>query len=243
MRSVSALVRPLVLGIAASAALAAGAGAQSSSDNTLSAAEQKAGWTLLFDGKAIDKWRGNNAQGVPPMWAVVDGAIVATPAKGGVDLVSLEEYGDFEFAVDFKVAKNGNSGIFYRGVETPGAPIYHSAPEFQVIDDIGHPDAKNGPDRFCGANYAIDKPLVSSCKPAGEWNSAKIVVKGAHVEHWLNGQKTAEYELWSPEWKAKVAASKFKAWPNYGTATKGRLALQHHGDEVAFKNVKVRVLQ
>jgi hypothetical protein len=241
---VFAPVRSLVLGIAASAALTvAGLGAQAPADNTLTAAETKAGWTLLFDGKTIDKFRGNNAQGVPPMWAVVDGAIVAAPAKGGVDLVTVEEYTDFELAVDFKIAKNGNSGIFYRGVETPGAPIYHSAPEYQVLDDTGHPDAKNGPDRFCGANYAIEKPLVSACKPAGEWNSARSVVKGAHVEHWLNGQKTADYELWSPAWKDKVAASKFKAWPNYGMAKSGRLALQHHGDEVAFKNVKLRILK
>ena len=102
--------------------------------------------------------------------------------------------------MDFKVAKNGNSGMFYRGVEAKGEPIYHSAPEFQVIDNDGHPDAKNGPDRFCGANYALDPPApASACKPAGEWNSARLVVKGAHVEHWLNGTKVVEYELWSDE--------------------------------------------
>ena len=212
-------------------------------DNVLTAEEQQAGWQLLFDGQTIDKWRAVNGTGVPPTWAVVDGAITAKPGKG-VDLVSVEEYADFELMVDFKVAKNGNSGIFYRGVESPSAPLYHSAPEYQVLDDIGHPDAKNGPDRFCGANYDVDPPLVAgACNPAGEWNSAKIVVKGAHVEHWLNGKKTADYELWSPEWKAKVAASKFKGWPAYGMARSGRLSLQHHGDEVAFKNIKVRTLK
>lgn len=213
-------------------------------DNVLTDAEQQAGWQLLFDGTTIDQWRAANGTGVPAMWSVVDGAITAKAGKGGVDLVSVDEYADFELAIDFKVAKNGNSGIFYRGVETPSAPIYHSAPEYQILDDTGHPDAKNGPDRFCGTNYDVDPPLVAgACKPAGEWNSAKIVVKGAHVEHWLNGQKTADYELWSPEWKAKVAASKFKAWPAYGMARSGRLSLQHHGDDVAFKNIKIRVLK
>jgi hypothetical protein len=216
---------------------------QASADNTLTAAEQAAGWQLLFDGTTIDKWRAVNGTGVPETWAVVDATITAKPGKG-TDLVSVEEYGDFELAVDFKVARNGNSGIFYRGVESPSAPLYHSAPEYQVLDDVGHPDAKNGPDRFCGANYDVDPPLAAdACRPAGEWNSAKIIAKGAHVEHWLNGKKTADYELWSPEWKAKVAASKFKAWPGYGMAKNGRFALQHHGDEVAFKNIKVRALK
>jgi hypothetical protein len=89
----------------------------------------------------------------------------------------------------------------------------------------------------------MEAPLAAACKPAGEWNSARILVKGAHVEHWLNGQKTADYELWSPKWKEQVAASKFKAWPAYGMAKSGRLSLQHHGDEVAFRNIRVRVLK
>jgi hypothetical protein len=212
-------------------------------DNVLTAEEQKAGWQLLFDGKTIDKFRAVNGTGVPPVWEVVEGTIKAKPGKG-VDLVSVDEYTDFELTVDFKVAKNGNSGIFYRGVESPTAPIYHSAPEYQILDDVGHPDAKNGPDRFCGANYDMEPPLTAgACNPPGEWNSAKIVVKGAHVEHWLNGKKTADYELWSPKWKEQVAASKFKAWPAYGMAKSGRLSLQHHGDEVAFKNIKVRPLK
>jgi hypothetical protein len=242
--------RPLHRWLPAVALVAAGAAATPSfttsltaaADNVLTADEQQAGWQLLFDGKTIDKWRAVNGTGVPPVWEVVDGTIMAKPGKG-VDLVSVEEYADFELMVDFKVAKNGNSGIFYRGVETPSAPIYHSAPEYQILDDIGHPDAKNGPDRFCGANYDMEPPLVSACNAAGEWNSARIVVKGAHVEHWLNGKKTADYELWSPKWKEQVAASKFKAWPAYGMAKTGRLSLQHHGDEVAFRNIKVRRLK
>jgi 3-keto-disaccharide hydrolase len=234
-----------VAALAAAASLAAVAlpAGAAGSDNTLTAAEQAAGWVLLFDGTTIAKWRGNNATEVPKNWSVADGAITA--AKGpGSDLVSVDEYGDFELSVDFKVAKNGNSGIFYRGVEAKGEPIYHSAPEFQVIDNEGHPDAKNGPDRFCGANYALDPPNpASACKPAGEWNTARLVVQGPHVEHWLNGTKVVEYELWSDKWKGEVAASKFKAWPAYGMAKTGRLGLQAHGDEVAFKNLKIRPLK
>jgi hypothetical protein len=238
------LRRLLPAAAAVAITLAAAPVLRAAADNVLTDAEKQAGWQLLFDGTTIDKWRAVNGTGVPAMWSVVDGAITAKAGKGGVDLVSVEEYADFELAIDFKVAKNGNSGIFYRGVESPTAPIYHSAPEYQILDDQGHPDAKNGPDRFCGANYDVDPPLTpGACNPPGEWNSARILVKGAHVEHWLNGKKTADYELWSPAWKEKVAASKFKAWPAYGMAKSGRLALQHHGDDVAFRNIKIRVLK
>lgn len=212
------------------------------SDNSLTAAERADGWRLLFDGTSLAGWRGYRQATAPDGWKVVDGAITRV-GRGG-DLVSAESFGNFELAIDFKVAPKGNSGIFYRGVESTEGPIYYSAPEYQVIDNVGHPDAKNGPDRFCGANYALDPPAnKDACKPAGEWNSARIVVNGAHVEHWLNGEKVVSYELWSPEWKAKVAASKFKAWPAYGIATSGLIALQDHGDDVAFKNIKIKVLE
>jgi hypothetical protein len=235
--------RSLALGVTAAVALvAAGVGAQAPADNTLTDAEKAAGWELLFDGKTIDKWHGYRVTTVPPNWSVVDGTIKA--AKGpGADLVSAAEYADFEFAVDFNISKNGNSGLFFHGVESPTAPIYRSAPEFQIIDNDGHPDGKNGPDRWCGANYDVDPPLANACNAPGEWNSAKIVVKGPHVEHWVNGKKTAEYELWSPEWKAKVAQSKFATWTEYGMAKSGHFGLRAHGDEVAFKNIKVRPLK
>jgi len=229
---------------AAAVAVAPALHGQAPADNTLTAAEKAAGWQLLFDGKTIDKWRANNGTGVPANWSVADGTIAAAKGEGS-DLVSVDEFGDFELAVDFKVAKNGNSGIFYRGVEAKGEPIYHSAPEFQVIDNEGHPDAKNGPDRFCGANYALDPPVpASACKPAGEWNSARLVVKGAHVEHWLNGKKVVEYELWSPDWEAKVKASKFKDWPNYGRAKKGYIAIQgDHEGALSLRNIRIRELK
>jgi hypothetical protein len=210
-------------------------------DNTLTAAEKADGWRLLFDGTSLAGWRGYRQTAAPEGWKVVDGAI-ARVGKGG-DLVSADTFSNFELQIDFRIAPKGNSGIFYHGVESADGPIYHSAPEYQVIDNEGHPDAKNGPDRFCGANYVLDPPSnKDACKPAGEWNSARIVVNGAHVEHWLNGEKVVTYELWTPEWKAKVATTKFKDWPAYGMAKSGLIGLQDHGDEVAFKNIKIKVL-
>jgi hypothetical protein len=211
-------------------------------DNTLTAPEQAEGWRLLFDGTSLAGWRGYRQTTAPEGWKVVDGAITRVD-KGG-DLVSADAYANFELRIDFKIAPNGNSGIFYRGVESADGPIYHSAPEYQVLDNAGHPDAKNGPDRYCGANYVLNPPTnKDACKPAGEWNSARIVVNGAHVEHWLNGEKVVEYELWSDKWKAEVAASKFKEWPTYGMAKSGLIALQDHGNDVAFKNIKIKVLK
>jgi Domain of Unknown Function (DUF1080) len=210
-------------------------------ENTLTAAEKAEGWKLLFDGTTLNGWRGYRQTGVPDGWKVVDGTI-ARVGKGG-DLVTADQFDNFELKIDFKISPRGNSGIFYRGVEKADGPIYHSAPEFQVLDNAGHPDAKNGPDRFCGANYALNAPTKDACKPAGQWNSARIVVNGAHVEHWLNGEKVVEYELWSPTWKKGVLASKFKEWPEYGMAKKGHIGIQDHGDEVAFRNIKIKPLK
>jgi hypothetical protein len=211
-------------------------------DNTLTATEQADGWRLLFDGTSLAGWRGYRQTTAPDGWKVVDGAITRV-GRGG-DLVTAEPFANFELKIDFKVAPKGNSGIFYRGVESADGPIYYSAPEYQVLDNAGHPDAKNGPDRYCGGNYALEAPAKpDACHPAGQWNSARIVVNGAHVEHWLNGEKMVEYELWSDKWKAQVAGSKFKAWPAYGMSKSGLIALQDHGDDVAFKNIKIKVLK
>jgi 3-keto-disaccharide hydrolase len=222
-------------------AAAAATHAQSApADNTLTAQEKAEGWKLLFDGKTTDGWRGYQKKDVPAGWKAVDGEL-ARVGEGG-DLVSIDEYTDFDLKIDWKIAPNGNSGIFYRGSESEER-MYYSAPEYQVLDNDGHPDAKNGPDRFAGANYALMAPSKQVCHPAGQWNSTRIVVRGAHVEHWLNGEKVVDYELWSPEWKKLVAASKFKAWPTYGMAKTGRIGLQDHGNAVAFKNIKIKVLK
>jgi hypothetical protein len=209
-------------------------------DNTLTAQEQSSGWKLLFDGKTATGWRGYQQKTTPAGWQVVNGELTRTGE--GVDLVTVDQYADFELAIDWKIAPNGNSGIFYRGLETQER-IYYTAPEYQVLDNVGHPDAKNGPDRYAGANYALIAPRKHVYHPAGQWNSTRILARGAHVEHWLNGEKVVEYELWTPEWKALVANSKFKQWPSYGLAKSGHIGLQDHGDPVAFKNIKIRVLK
>ena len=210
--------------------------------NTLTNQERAEGWKLLFDGTTTTGWRGYKKDVAPDGWQVVDGAI-ALAGKSVGDLITADEYENFEFAFEWKISPNGNSGVFYLVQEKPELKnTYNSGPEYQVIDNEGHPDAKNGPDRFAGANYALQAPTRSATKPVGDWNQSRIVKNGAHVEHWLNGEKVVEYELWSEAWKAQVAKSKFNAMPAYGTAKKGYLALQDHGNPVSFRSLKIKVL-
>ena len=210
--------------------------------NTLTNQERAEGWKLLFDGTTTTGWRGYKKDVAPEGWQVVDGAI-ALAGKSVGDLITVDEYENFEFAFEWKISPNGNSGVFYLVQEKPELKnTYNSGPEYQVIDNEGHPDAKNGPDRFAGANYALQAPTRSATKPVGDWNQSRIVKNGAHVEHWLNGEKVVEYELWSEAWKAQVAKSKFNAMPAYGTAKKGYLALQDHGNPVSFRSLKIKVL-
>jgi hypothetical protein len=209
--------------------------------NTLTDAEKKDGWKLLFDGSTTNGWRGFNKDSVPAGWKVVDGALTRVDKAG--DLITTDKYADFDLTFEWRIAKNGNSGVFYHVAEAPDLDtVYRTGPEYQLIDNEGHPDAKNGPDRWAGANYALNAPTKSETKPIGEWNQSRIVVKGPHVEHWLNGTKVVDYELWSPDWKARVEKSKFKTMPRYGMEKTGYIALQDHGNEVAFRNMKIKVL-
>jgi hypothetical protein len=195
-------------------------------------------WRTLFDGRSLDAWRGFRSDRVPAGWQVVDGAL--TRVGEGGDLITRDEFGDFELALEWKVAEGGNSGIMYRVTEDAGA-TYETGPEMQVLDDARH---KDGESRLtaAGAAYGLYPAPAGVVKPAGEWNAVRIVVRGNHVEHWLNGIKVVEYELGSPDWKAKVEASKFKQWPGYGRAASGHIALQDHGDQVAYRDIKVRAL-
>jgi Domain of Unknown Function (DUF1080) len=210
--------------------------------NTLTDKEKAEGWKLLFDGTSTAGWRGYKQQTTPAGWKALDGALTLT-AKNVGDIVTVDQYENFDFAFDWRISPKGNSGVFYLVVEAPELPrTFRSGPEYQVLDNGGHPDAKNGPDRFAGANYALYAPVKDVTRPVGSWNQSRIVKNGARVEHWLNGEKVVEYELWSDDWKARVAKSKFATMPAYAKANKGHLALQDHGDEVSFRNLKVRVL-
>lgn len=206
--------------------------------NVLTDDEARAGWRLLFDGASTKGWRGYKKPAAPASWKVEDGELVL--AQGGAgDLVTEEEFGDFELTLDWKITKGGNSGVFYRADEDH-TYVWESAPEMQVLDNDEHPDGRN-PMTSAGSNYALQAPPFDPTAPVGMWNRARIVAKGAHVEHWLNGVKCAEYEQGSEAWKALVASSKFASMKGYGKNLSGRIALQDHGDRVAFRNVKIRV--
>ena len=217
--------------------------------NTLTAAEREGGWHLLFDGETTDGWRGYNAEHFPDRgWEVRDGSLIVmksgTEEEGlGGDIVTTESFGSFELTIDFRVTPVANSGILYRVIEQPDSGMWQNAPEFQVLDDsayvaMGTMDMHT---HLTGDNYDLHASHVKASAPIGEWNTARIVVDGNHVEHWLNGQMTVEYELLSAEWEALVAKSKFGIYEQYGRAPSGPIGIQDHGHEVWYRNIKIRV--
>jgi hypothetical protein len=208
--------------------------------NTLSAAERAAGWQLLFDGKTTAGWRGYQMREMPPRWSVVDG--VLTKSGSSEDIVTTAEFGDFELLVDWKLAPRGNAGLFYRASEEYNR-VYWSAPEFQLLDDSLAPDGRN-PLTSAGAAYGFYPAPRGIVRPANEWNTARIVARGTHIEHWLNGTKLLEYEIGSPDWEAKYKASKFAPYEHFARATKGLIAIQgDHNGTLALRNIKIRPLK
>jgi hypothetical protein len=206
--------------------------------NRLTRQEEASGWRLLFDGRKLDAWRGFRQSEVPPGWKVVDGTI--TRVGSGADLITREQFANFELSLEWRIATGGNSGIMYRVTEEDN-DTYRTGPEMQVLDDAGHPDGRSRL-TAAGALYGLYPAPEGAVRPAGQWNAARIVVNGNRVQHWLNGVKTVEYELLTPEWQQKVAASKFGEWPRYGRAARGHIALQDHGDLVSYRNIKIRTL-
>jgi hypothetical protein len=226
-------------GTSSVAPASASVGAAAAGQNTLTAAEQAAGWRLLFDGTTTNGWRGYKSAAMPNGWRVENGLL--TKDASVADILTKDQFGDFELAMDWRIGTGGNAGIFYRGTEEY-EHIYWSAPEYQLLDDANAPDGKSRLTSAAAA-YALYAPPAGIVKPAGEWNSTRIVARGAHVEHWLNGQKVVQYELWSPDWEAKVMASKFVDWPNYGRAKSGYIAIQgDHNGVLALRNIKIRTL-
>ena len=210
-----------------------------SGPNTLTTAEQQAGWQLLFDGKdAGMNFRAFRGTALPKEWSVEDGSIVLR-GKGG-DIVTKDEYSDFEFSIDWKITAGGNSGIFWRASEDFGAP-WETGPEMQILDDAKHADGKSRL-TSAGACYALYPAPEGAAKPAGEWNTASIKVVGPKVTYTLNGVVTAAFDMSSKDWKDRLAGSKFASMKAFATKSCGHIALQDHGDVVMYRNMKVRNL-
>ncbi|MEP7372694.1 MAG: DUF1080 domain-containing protein [Chitinophagaceae bacterium] len=204
-------------------------------------------WTILFDGSSTDKFRGYNMQTFPDSWKVEDGALVTLTDVPNVDLVTKEAYKDFELEFEWKVSIAGNSGVFFHMQEVlshesgnGNSPNWLDNFEMQILDDINFNDKE--PKRSAGSVYDLITPQHKQLKPVGEYNQAKLIVKGNHVEHWLNGSKLLEYEMGSEEMNKLLRESKFKANPNYGKSTDGLIMFQHHGQKVWFKNIRIRRL-
>ena len=197
-------------------------------------------WRSLFDGKSLAGWRSYKSQTVPAGWTVANG--ILQKDKPVADIISVDEFGDFELEIEWRIAAGGNSGIFYRGKEEYDK-IYWSAPEYQLLDDVEASDNKTRL-TCAGAAYGLYPSPEGHLMPVGQWNSTRIVARGNHVEHWLNGFMLLQYELKSRDWEARVAASKFGARPNYGRAAKGHFALQgDHNGALAFRLIRVRELK
>ncbi|MGB2868283.1 MAG: DUF1080 domain-containing protein [Bacteroidota bacterium] len=219
--------------------------------NTLTTQEQKDGWRLLFDGKTTVGWRGAYRDSFPEKgWEVRDGMLIVEPAAGkqaanGGDIVTIQEYSNFELELDFKLTEGANSGIKYFVTEQqPKSPGSAIGLEYQILDDAKHPDAKLGinGNRSLGSLYDVIPASNKHVNPIGEWNHARILVKRKHVEHWLNGVKILEYERGGKIFLAHKAESKFKAMPDFGEAEKGHILLQDHVDQVYYRNIKIRAL-
>jgi 3-keto-disaccharide hydrolase len=196
-------------------------------------------WQPLLEEGTANAWRGWTSQDLPAGWHVAKGTI----SKDGKvdDLVTREAFGNFELELEWKIGKAGNSGVFYRGTREYDH-IYWSAPEYQLLDDA---NAEDGRSRLTAAAsaYAVYPAPAGVVRPYGQWNSTRIVLNGPHVEHWLNGKKVVDYELWSPDWKARVAASKFVAYPNYGLAHRGHIGIQgDHPGTLSIRRVRIREL-
>lgn len=197
-------------------------------------ADRDLGWRSLLTSATAAEWRGYRQPTLPGGWTVIDGALTRTGSGG--DIITRDQFADFELTLEYNLAPGANSGVFFRVTEDDPV-MWHEAPEIQVIDNA-RKDLK--PEQTAGANYDLHAPARDAAKPAGQWNLLRILVKGTHVEQWLNGAKVVEYELGSEDWKRRVQASKFKEFARFGTARRGHIGLQDHGDRVAFRNIRVR---
>jgi hypothetical protein len=197
--------------------------------------------TVLFGGKDTSAWKGYQQEQFPAKeWIIDDGALKTVPGKA-IDLVTREKYKDFDLSFEWKVPPGGSSGVIY-GVDESGRAPWHSGPEYQVLDDAKHPDGKN-PKTSAGSLYALIAPGgKKTLKPVGEWNEARIVSKNGRVQHWLNGAKVVEYEWNDPKLREDVKKSKFGEYATFMAKPEGHIVFQHHGEEVWYRNIRVKRL-
>ena len=204
--------------------------------NTLTAAEKTAGWKLLFDGKTTAGWRGFKQAQIGPGWKV-EGGVLSPDPKVAKDIITKDQFENFELTFDWRISPKGNSGVMFHVIEI-GDETYESGPEYQILDNArGEPPLEQA-----GGLFALVAPSMAMARPVGEFNHARIVADHGKAQHWLNGMMVAEYDIDSADFKARVAASKFKRWPQFATGKTGFIALQNHGDDVAFRNIKIRRL-
>ncbi len=195
---------------------------------------------VLFDGSSLDAWRGYAQEKIGDGWKIADGGL-QFDGSGGGDIITKQSFTDFELTFDWKVTSGANSGVMYRVTLGDSAP-YLSGPEYQILDDDNHPDGKN--EKTAAASlYGLYAPQDKTLQPVGQWNTAKIVQVGDHIEHWLNGKKVVEAEIGSPDWNKRVAESKFKDWAKFAASRTGHICLQDHGHEVWFRDIRIKRLK
>ncbi len=204
-------------------------------------------WTSLFDGVSLGGWRGYLGADITAAWSVVDGELVL---RGGsepdhyINVISERQFKDFDLRFEWKIEPGSNSGVMYHVKEGPRMP-YLTGPEYQILDNEGFRGSKGQPvtrEEYTGSHYAIEAPRADVMKPIGEWNSSRILVVGNHVQYFLNGALTAEFEMHSLKWNAQVAAAKFAKWKDFGTTDSGHIALQDHGHGAWFRNIRIKEL-
>lgn len=228
--------------------LLAGTAVKTTELHSVSQKKEK-GWIALFDGKTLNGWHNYGKTTTSPAWTVEDGAIFYNPSKrvpgqrGSNDLVTDKEFENFHFKYDWKIAKNGNSGLIFWVQEDTAKykQTYHTGPEMQVLDNDGHPDGKINKHRAANL-YDLIAGKEGVVKPVGEWNTAEIVCNKGKMDFILNGETVLSTTYGDDSWKQMIAASKFKQWPDFGTVFKGRFALQDHGNEVWYRNILIRKL-
>lgn len=226
---------------------------QAQQPNTLTPAEKNAGWRLLWDGKTTNGWRSARGKDFPKSgWEIKDGVLTVLETGGGEstaggDIITKDKFSNFELVVDFKITPGANSGIkYFVDPELNKGPGSSIGPEFQILDDERHPDAKLGTagNRTIGSLYdLIPASSDKQVNPPGQWNTARIIAKDGRVQHWLNGKLVVDYQRDNQMWRALVSRSKYKDWPNFGELKEGHILLQDHGNTVSFRNIKIRELK